>query len=441
MRSHPHPARTATALAAVAAMTALAACSDDSPSTATSGTGDAQEQVTLSFSWWGNDQRATITQEAIDAFEATHPHITVEGQPSAFDGYFDKLATSTAAGDAPDVISFGGAYVLEYAARGALLDLADVSDQLDVSPFDVDILSNATYEDAVYGVPAGGNAAAVLANPALFEAAGVEMPDDDTWTWDDFAEIAEQISASTPDGTYGAEIRPPDLIGTWAAQHGTPLYNEDGEVGVTDKVMQQFWQMTLDLQASGASPSAEVTQEVLTAGPEQTLAGQGRAAMIFGYSNQAATYSAAAGTDLVLLRVPGETEFERTGAALLPSQYYGIYSKSDHPEEAAEFVDFLVNSAEAGAIIRNDRGMPANQDVRAAITADLDAFGAGESEYLDRVAEAAFSAPMAPQPAGGGIQDDLTRRVFSDVLFERITPQQAAEQWIQELSDSIASAS
>ncbi|WP_448059528.1 ABC transporter substrate-binding protein [Cellulomonas hominis] len=443
MRSHPHYARVVPALAAVVALTASAGCSGDSPASGSSGaTGgsDADEPVTISFTWWGNDERAAITQDAIDAFEVLHPNITVEGQPAAFDGYFDKLATTTAAGDAPDVITFGGAYVLEYAARGALVDLADVADQLDVTPFDENILSNATYDGGVYGVPTGGNAGAIIANPALFEAAGVPMPDDDTWTWDDFADIAKKISDASPDGTYGAEIRPPDMIGTWAAQRGTPMYTADGEVGVTPDVLADFWQMTLDLQESGAAPSAEITQEVVSASPEQTLAGQGRAAMVFGYSNQVETYSTASGQDLVLLRYPGETEFKRTGLSLLPSQFYGIYSKSEHPEAAATFIDFLVNSTEAGVIIRNNRGMPGNQEVLDAISGDLGPFGDLEADYLARVLAEADPSPMPPQPAGGGIQDDLTKRVFSDVLFGRTSPEQGAEQWIQELSDSIASA-
>jgi multiple sugar transport system substrate-binding protein len=263
----------------------------------------SEEPVTIRFTWLGSDERAATTQQVIEEFQKEYPHITVQGEPKSFDGYFDTLATQMAAGDAPDVITFGGSYVLEYGARGALVDLNTLS-TMDMSPFNESILASSTVDGVVYGAPTGGNTVAVIANPAIFEAAGVEMPDDDSWTWEEFVQIANDISAGTPEGTYGVEMRPYDVLGAYAAQQTDGgLYNMDGGLEATPDVLEAYWDMELSLLDGGGMPSAELTSEVMMAGVEQTLMGQGKSAMIMGYSNQVGDYATASGQDLVLLRI------------------------------------------------------------------------------------------------------------------------------------------
>ena len=43
----------------------------------------------------------------------------------------------------------------------------------------------------------------MVIDPKVFEAAGVELPDDETWTWDDYADIAAEIARKSPQGTFG----------------------------------------------------------------------------------------------------------------------------------------------------------------------------------------------------------------------------------------------
>src|SRR5690349_6165185 len=97
------------------------------------GSGDGSAgSVTIRFSWWGNDDRAKITNQAVRAFEAANPGITVKTESIDFNSYFDRLATTVAAGDEPDVITMGGAYPREYADRNVLLDLSEVAKDLNL---------------------------------------------------------------------------------------------------------------------------------------------------------------------------------------------------------------------------------------------------------------------------------------------------------------------
>ena len=77
----------------------------------------SDEPVTLSFTWWGNDARHAITEQLIAAFEAEHENITIEPQYTDWAGYWDKLATTVAAGDAPDIIQMDEKQLSTYAAQ------------------------------------------------------------------------------------------------------------------------------------------------------------------------------------------------------------------------------------------------------------------------------------------------------------------------------------
>src|SRR5690554_6170461 len=63
----------------------------------------------IRMSWWGNDERADLTLQVIELFEAAYPDIDVIGEPNGGAGdHFQILDTQLAANNAPDVIQFGG---------------------------------------------------------------------------------------------------------------------------------------------------------------------------------------------------------------------------------------------------------------------------------------------------------------------------------------------
>jgi len=406
------------------------------------GGGDASDggPVTIRFSWWGNEDRAKITNEAVDAFEKANPGITVETESIDFNSYFDRLATSVAAGDEPDVITMGGAYPREYADRGVLLDLEQVSGDLDLSKLDKSALSNGTFDDTQYGVPTGVNTYGLIANPAIFEQAGVPLPDDDTWSWDDYVRIAKEISAKSPEGTFGsADPTSPDTLDLYANQQtGDGLYKEGGGVAIEQDTVRDWFDMTKELMDSGATPPASMTAELSgQPAPEQTLLGQGRAAMMFGWSNLITAYREASGADLVLLRAPGETTDEGTGMWLQASQLYTISKRSEHREAAAKLVDFLVSDTTAADLIKADRGIPANPDLRAHLEESLEPSAKVEFDFVDRMSDL-VDGDFVIGPTGSTESVDIMTRVNQSVLFGQASPNEGAEQFVTELTNAVS---
>lgn len=390
--------------------------------------GTAENPITLRFAWWGNDSRAKTTLEVIKAFEAQNPGIKVKGESTEFSAYWDKMATQVAGGDTPDILAMSGSYPSEYASRGVLMDLSKVS--IDTSKFAPGTVDLGKIKGTQYSITAGVNSMSMVVDPAVFKAAGVELPNDDKWTWSKFAEISAQISKNSAKGTFGTTPMANDsFLAVWARQGGESLYAENGKkLGISEKRMTEWMQMNLDLQKSGGSPSASQVVEDVSAQPEQTLLGQGKQGMKQSWSNQMNSYS---GNELLMMKLPSESV--KGGAWLRSSMEYGISSKTKYPNATAKFLNFLVNNEEAGKLIKSDRGMPANLEVRAAVVPLLKDNQKKEAAFLDRVADMNLAAPL-PFPPGSSATMEILNRNMTDVLFEKATPAAAAKKFIEEVN-------
>lgn len=400
------------------------------PTNETTG-GNGAGQATIRFSWWGSDVRHQLNQELIAAFMDQYPDITVVPDFTDWTGYWDKLATQTAGGDTPDVIMMDMNYIREYADRGILANLNEYD--IDVADIDEALIGSGEFNDGLWGLPTGGNIVAKMADPQIFEEAGVDLPDDATWTYGEYHDLMVQISQNTPDGVYGAQnigVGDNEAM-VWFRQHGVEFWSEDGTISDEPELLAELWQLGLDLIEDGGSPPASLAIEIHAGGPEQSLVATNRGAVSQFWTNQLAAVSTAAGRDLQLLRFPGETEFDRTGLFVKASMLLSLSATSDYPEEAAFFLDWMQNSTEAGEILLADRGVPANLSVREHVADSLNPSEQQAVAFIEEVSESIVDSPPPP-PAGTGEVLTLFSQINEEVLFGQTTPQDAAERFIRE---------
>lgn len=400
----------------------------------------SDKPVTLRFTWWGNDARTAASEEVIAAFEKEYPNITIEPQFTDWAGYWDKLATETAANDAPDIIQMDEKYIATYGDRGALLDIKSLGDAVDTSDFPETALATGTLDDALYGIPVGLTSYSIMANPTLLEKAGIEVPDDKSWTWDDLAEIGAQVSAAGGGAEWG--VAPWGFedggLNNWARQHGDALYT-DGEVTIKPETVSSWYQQLLDMVDDGTTPPASNIIEKQSGGLAESFTATNTAAFGPWWNSQLTALSDASGSPLQSLRVP-TTDGEADGSAYYkPSMYWSISSRSEHPAEAAAFVNFLANTEEAADILLTERGVPANEKIRAYIEPKLSETDKEVVAFLDGLSEDVGDAPAVTPPGGSAIEA-LLKQYTEQVLFKQLTPDQAAEGFIKDLKDAIANA-
>lgn len=398
----------------------------------------SDEPVTIRMYWWGGDARHQRTQEVIDLFEEKYPNITVEPEFSDWSGYWEKLATSTAGKNSPDVIQMDQLYLASYADRGSLVDLADYD--IDTAEMEDSVLGMGESGDGLYAIPISTSAMSVVVNTDLLAQLGVALPDNtDTWTWEEYAAWAQTVTAAAPSGTFGASLAQNEfMLQLFARQNGDNLF-ENGELAVSPETMTAFFQIALDSTRSGASAPASSWAEASSLALDQGPFAVGTAASSFITATQISAYAQASGAALELVPVPttgdGVDDFDYFKAGM----YWSVSSQSAHPAEAALLIDFFLNDPEAVKIIGSERGLPAISSALDVIGDDLTPEEVKAVEFSETRMPFLGEAP-AIVPNGASDVDAVLLRHMQEVLFENATPEEAATAFITDVQTSIDAA-
>jgi len=391
----------------------------------------------LRFAWWGNDSRNKNTAAMIEAFQKANPGITVKGEPGEWNSYWDKLATQVAGNQAPDVIQMSINYVREYGDRGALMDLNAA--KVKVDRFAPGANDSGMVKGKLLAVNAGVNTPVIVANPAVFTAAKIDLPDDKTWTWQTYKELAARITAASPKGTYGSSsfwTTTETMFDAWLRQQGKSIYGESA-LGFQPSDIVPWFKLMQEYLGSGAIPPQALTSEDAVKPLAQQLTALGRAGMYLYHSNQVAALDAATGQDLKLLRGPsmtGNSKDRKTWYAA--SMLYSISTKTKYPEAAAAFVNFMSNDVAGNAIQLAERGLPPNLDVRAGLNDKLSKSDQKAAKFLTDIEPELGSIRNIPL-VGTSTFPTIYTRWCEEVAFGKATPEVAAQKLYDEVNSGI----
>lgn len=386
--------------------------------------------------WWGNQVRTERTTAALNVFAARQDGLEIVGEPGEWGGYWDKLATQVAARTPPDVVQMDEKYLLEYVERGALANLTELG--FDVGGFDEGAAEVGEVDGSLFAVNAGTIAPVVMANPAVFELAGMELPDDTTWTWDEMIALGAELSAKLPEGSFG--LTDPSgrdaAFRVWVRQSGAETFDDTG-LGFDADVATAFFALAQEAMEAGATPTAELSVEDVSAPVDQRLFATGRTALAIYSSNQVTAFDDATGQSVELLRLPSLAgAAAEAQLAHQASMYWVVMADGTAPELSRDLVDFLVNDPEAGRITGTERGVPANTAVRAAIEEQLTPSDRKAVEYL--AATASEQGPPPPlTPQGASSFEDVLIRWGQNVLAGRSTPAEAGQGLVDEISGGL----
>jgi len=419
-------------LAAAAAAAGLTACAPGSSASGGSGGGNSGS-TDLAFAWWGNDIRNKNTQAAIDAYTKANPNLKISPQPGEFNTYWDKLATQTAGGQAPDIIQMDMAYIAEYGNRGALLDLGKV----DTSKFVEGTVDSGKIKDQLVGINAGINTSVLFASTKLFEKAKMDLPDDKTWTWDQLSDIASEVAAKS-----GAHFGVASMFGSDAAfgsfvrQRGKELFTEQGLAFDTADAEAWFELMVKYQKAKAIGSPQQISEE--SAKPlDQSAIAVGKAAMQYYNSNQLEAVTSAAGSELAMLRWPSMTgKATDRKAWYKASMLWSASAKTKNPDAVVALIDWWVNSPECANINLAERGVPANSEIQAAIKPKLSKPQQTVAKFIEDIKPELADTPIAPPP-GGGTLGAVMFRHQTDVLFGRASVPDAAQKFVDEVKSNL----
>ena len=178
------------------------------------------EPVKLTF--WTLALQPTFTDfinGLLDKYKAENTNVTIVWQDLPYDAIQQKVLTSTAADNSPDVVNIWSQLALTLAGKGALLDLEKVA-----TPEQKGIYAESMYESArlgegVYAFPWYSTPNITSYNTELFKKAGFEKPPQ---TYDEELEMAKAFKEKT-----GAFIDTPSSMYHMFCYYNIPLVSAD----------------------------------------------------------------------------------------------------------------------------------------------------------------------------------------------------------------------
>ncbi|MGW3290668.1 ABC transporter substrate-binding protein [Streptomyces sp. NPDC001002] len=415
--------------AALALCAMLAGCGGSGDSVGGGG------KVVLRYAWWGNPDRAALTDKAVALFEKRHPNVTVQTSYSGYDAYKQKLAVQATGGDAPDVMQLDYRQINQYANGGVLLDLGKQKAVLQTDEIDKGLLATGVVDGTQYAIPQGRGTETIVYDAKAWKDSGVPLPEKG-WTWDDWADDMRALAEKT--GKPGATDPgwSEDGFEVWLRGQGKSLYTKDNQLGFTADDLTKWWTFTDQLRREGAvSPAEQTTQ--LAGFVENTPLARGKATSDNNWDAPASGYASFIPTGIALAPMPSG-EDGTPGQYFKPSMFMGVSAHTGHPKEAAELIDFMINDKDAAKILGATRGIPVNETIRAETKSQLQGFDKTISDYQASVDGTLKDPPQAP-PSGDNALQSTFQRDYDQVSYERLSPREAAENYITEAKAELRS--
>ena len=335
------------------------------------GTASSDEEITLRMSWWGGDERNEATLQVIEQFEAAHPNVTIEAEYGGNDGYHDKLATQLASGTAPDIVQVDPEIFPTYVATGDyFLDYKDYG--IDLSNFEeayIGIPINGNYGGKQLGLPTGISGAGIMVNKDLADAIGLDFSR--TYSWEDLITMGKKVR-EYDDSMYllcaNKEYIVNLVVFNYAKQLiGATVFDpETKTLNMTEDQLKEIFGYVKRLYDEEVVPPASY-QAAYSGDNLQSdtnwIGGKYVAALTY-ISTIDVMVAANPEAEYVMSELPILDGASEAGWASNTPQVFAVTSTCEHPEMAAEFMDYFFNDDQALAVLGATRSVPPTEKAR-----------------------------------------------------------------------------
>ena len=316
----------------------LVACSGQPTEDAAPG-GDTEVSATIRFQVSGEAEEVAVYDAVIKAFENVNPNVQVEMTAIAEkDEHLAKLATSFAAGKAPDVFLVNFREYSQFVAQGALEPVDGLLEDagIDYADYFPQPIEAFTYDEQLQCMPQNISSLVVYYNKTLFKEAGLKHPDAD-WTWSDFRSYGDALTEGDVDG-MGIE---PSVI-----RMAPFVWGNGGEIvddpdnptrfAFEEPAAREALEFIVSLVEDGLVP----TEEEVTAQDLETRFMAGKLGMLLSSRRETPSFREVVGLDFDVASLPVGEE----PAGILYSDGYCISAGSENVDAAVAFIAFATGS-------------------------------------------------------------------------------------------------
>ncbi|MFI8828571.1 ABC transporter substrate-binding protein [Streptomyces sp. NPDC053431] len=381
---------------------------------------------------WQNES-VDANKQLVREWNAAHPDIQVDYVQGSWDSVHDQLLTSFEGGEAPDLIHDASDDLADFAYGGYLADLRPLLSERLRADIPAHSWRTTTFGDGIHAVPFLQEPRVIMANRRILTEAGVRIPTAGRpWTWQEFRQVARDLTARMGEGRYAVAwpLKEPVSVSlNLGLSAGGRLFHR----GADDKVTLRF--TDADAVVPGTvramiDTDRTASRATLGSGGSDTLPGffGGRYAMVplgFSYRQQIAQ-QAPKGFDWIVLPAPAGAGGLAQGVS---PQTLSIAEDSPHKKEAALFLDFFLQPRNMVRLALGDWMLPTSTAALADPALHTPEFGwatgaavarqlrpapaqsvRGYPEWKDKVATPAFQEYYS----GAIDTEELRRRLVTD---------------------------
>jgi multiple sugar transport system substrate-binding protein len=361
--------------------------------------------VTLTF--WHNFSEGTesdyIADTIVPLFEERNPGIKVDAVAQGNDQYNNLIITALGTGSTPDIARIDLTDLANYADLGGVIALDDMpgfqetADSLFPGP-----LSTALYKGKYYGLPLGTNTKVAVCNMDVMKKLGFDSPPK---TMEEFIAASKKMSPGEPVISVSSvgewDILP--YIWLFGGDVTDPGYNQasgyfdsDTTVDAVKQIKKLYDEKVLAIRDLDGTPDA--WDGIQTGSYAMILEGPWFFTFISDYADK----------NIVPAVIPS---WKGSTSSIVGGEDIVVFQSSDHPQEAFEFIKFLLSEEIQVMMGENMGQMPVN------MKAALDPAISDDpiwSVYLEQLKTA---KARIPSPRKQLIQDhekDTMMMIFND---------------------------
>lgn len=404
--------------------------------TAGCGGGGESGSGELTFLTWGSTSgEEKGFRGVVERYNKQDPEVPVKLEFVPGDQAYERLDTRLAAGEAPDIARVQYQQMGRYSSEGAFVDLSEYLEEGYGDVFTPALWQAVNFEDVPYGLPHHTDTFAVFYNTDIFGDLGIEVPQslEESWTWDEFMEVAAQVKNEGPaEYAFAYNWQGDSASYRWMPllfQHGGQLLDADlgapdidNPIGIETVAFTKSW---FDEQLVPPSTSIKSGEQI------ETLFSNGTTAMMINgdWLIPFVVDNMEAGWDVTYMIRDAEMASDMGGNAV------GVTRDSQNPEAAADFLKFMVDEENMSQFCIDGGFIP----VRTSL-AEQGLDYEQSPEQMNRFVEQATTVPekMASEqtiPSFGSVVE-----VLSDQLEAAFRTGQSPEQTVQNISSGVEEA-
>ncbi len=178
---------------------------------------------------YSSEAQRNALEAMLGSYQKATPSVTIKSQYATLSNSPQVLQTRLTANDPPDILFAPPTRVLNYAKAGMLLDVGPLPPAGFKENFTPVAMKTLEFQNQLVGLPFHWACYATAVNLDAMAAAGVSVPTDKAWTWDQAVQAAQAVQ-KTGKKRWGLAIRnSADSIIQYVYQNGGRLVMPDGK--------------------------------------------------------------------------------------------------------------------------------------------------------------------------------------------------------------------